>query len=145
MDTSMSPTPLEPPTPNFPTDHVVGIVKDFQEGEQALQALRNAGHAQERLHLIHSQDVVEGIQGRLQDRNLFKKILHQLATTSDDGYAGLLYLEQARLGWHMIAVYAATVEQAEQIAHLLSTYHVSLIKYYGRWSVADFPSSGSPR
>ena len=140
MDTSMSPTPLESPTPNFPTDHVVGIVKDFQEGEQALQALRNAGHAEDRLHLIQSQDVVEGIAGRLQDRNLFKKILHQLATTSDDGYAGLFYLEQARLGWHMIAVYAATVEQAEQIAQLLSTYHVSLIKYYGRWSVADFPS-----
>src|SRR4029078_3040380 len=103
MDASMSPTPLEPPTPNFPTDHVVGIVKDFQAGEQALQALRNAGHAEDRLHLIQSQEVVEGIQGRLQDRNLFKKILHQLATTSDDGYAGLLYLEQARGGWHMIA------------------------------------------
>ena len=132
--------PVGPPTPNFPTDHVVGIVKDLQEGEQALQALRNAGHAEDRLHLIQSQDVVEGIEGRLQDRNLFKKILHQLATTSDDGYAGLLYLEQARLGWHMIAVYAATVEQAEQIEQLLSTYHVSLIKYYGRWSVADFPS-----
>ena len=143
MDASMSPTPLEPPTPNFPTDHVVGIVKDFQEGEQALQALRNAGHAEDRLHLIQSQDVVEGIEGRLQDRNLFKKILHQLATTSDDGYAGLLYLEQARLGWHMIAVYAATVEQAEQIAQILSTYHVSLIKYYGRWSMANFPSRES--
>jgi len=143
MDTSMSPTPLEPPTPNFPTDHVVGIVKDFQEGEQALQALRNAGHAEDRLHLIQSQDVVEGIAGRLQDRNLFKKILHQLATTSDDGYAGLLYLEQARRGWHMIAVYAATVEHAEQIAQLLSTYHVSLITYYGRWSIANFPSRES--
>ncbi|MFL5800866.1 MAG: hypothetical protein ACJ8CR_03915 [Roseiflexaceae bacterium] len=132
--------PVGPPTPNFPTDHVVGIVKDLQEGEQALQALRNAGHAEDRIHLIQSQEVVEGIEGRLQDRNPLKKILHQLATTSDDGYAGLLYLEQARGGWHMIAVYAATLEQAEQIAHLLSTYHVSLIKYFGRWSIADFPS-----
>ena len=132
--------PVGPPTPNFPTDHVVGMVKDLQEGEQALQALRNAGHAEDRIHLIQSQEVVEGIQGRLQDRNPLKKILQQLATTSDDGYAGLLYLEQARGGWHMIAVYAATLEQAEQIAHLLSTYHVSLIKYFGRWAIADFPS-----
>ena len=137
--------PDEPPTPTFPTDHVVGIVKDLQEGEQALQALRNAGHAEDRIHLIQSQDVVEGIQGRLQDRNLLKKMLHQLATTSDDGYAGRLYLEQARAGWHMIAVYAATLEQAEQIAHLLSSYHVSLMKYYGSWSIANFPSSSQPQ
>ena len=131
--------PLEPPTPTFPRHHVVGMVKDLQEGEQALQALRNAGHAEDQIHLIQSQEVVEGIQGRLEDPNLLRKILHQLGTTSDDGYAGQLYLEHARSGWHMIAVYVATHEQAEQIAHLLSTYHVSLIKYYSRWSIADFP------
>jgi hypothetical protein len=131
--------PIEPPTSTFPTNHVVGIMKDPQEAEQALHALRKAGHSEERIHLIQSQEVVEGIQGRLQDRNLLRKMLHQLATTSDEGYAGQHYLEQARRGWHMIAVYAGTFEQADQIAHLLSTYHVSLIKYYGRWSITNFP------
>jgi hypothetical protein len=131
--------PPQPPTPTFPTNHVVGIVKDLQEAEQALHALRNAGHAEDRIHLIPSQEVVEGMQGRVQDRNVLRKMLHQLATTSDEGSAGQLYLEQARRGWHMIAVYAVTGEQADQIAHLLSTYHVSLIKYYGRWSITNFP------
>jgi hypothetical protein len=129
---------VEPPTPTFPLNHVVGIVQDLREAEQALHALRKTGHAQDRIHLIQSQEVVEGIQGRLQDRNPLRKMLHQLATTSDEGYAGLRYLEQARRGWHMIAVYAATAEQADQIAHLLNTYHVSLIKYYGRWSITNF-------
>ena len=131
--------PIGPPTPTFPTNHVVGIVKDLQEGEQALHALRNAGHAEDQLHLIQSQEVVEGIQGRLQDRNLVRKWLHQWGTSSDEGYAGRLYLEQARRGWHLIAVYASTAEQADQIASLLSNYHVSLMKYYGRWSIIDFP------
>lgn len=131
--------PLEPPTPTFPTHHVVGIVKDLQEGEQALQALRKAGHTEDRIHLIQSQEVVEGIQGKLDDRNLWRKVLHQLATSTDEGYGGLLYLEQAHRGWHMIAVYATNVEQADQIAHLLNTYHVSLLKYYGRWSITKFP------
>ncbi len=131
--------PTVPPTPTFPTNHVVGMVKDLQEAEQALLALRNASHAEDRIHLIPSQDVVEGIQGRLQEPNGLRKMLHQLATTSDEGYAAQHYLEQARLGCHMIAVYAATLEQAEQIAHLLSDYHVSLIKYYGRWSITNFP------
>jgi hypothetical protein len=130
---------IQPPTPTFPTNHMVGIVKDLQEAEQAVHALRKAGHAADRIHLIHSQEVVEGIQGRLQDRNVVRKMLHQLATTSDEGYAGQLYLERARRGWHMIAVYVATAEQADHIAHLLSTYHVSLIKYYGRWSITNFP------
>jgi len=131
--------PVGPPTPTFPTNHVVGIVKDLQEGEQALHALRNAGHAEDRIHLIQSMEVVEGIQGRLQDGNLLRKWLHQLGTSSDQGYAGRLYLEQARRGWHLIAVYASTAEQADQITHLLSNYHVSLMKYFGRWSITDFP------
>jgi hypothetical protein len=131
--------PAGPPTPTFPTHHVVGIVKDLQEAEQALLALRNAGHAEDRIHLIPSQEVAEGIQGWLQERNLLRKMLHLLATTSDEGYPGQLYLEQARRGWHMIAVYAETLEQANQIAHLLSNYHVSLIKYYGRWSITNIP------
>jgi hypothetical protein len=131
--------PVGPPTPTFPTHHVVGIVQDLQEGEQALHALRNAGHAEDQIHLIQSQEVVEGLQGRLQDRNLVRKWLHQWGTSSDEGYAGRLYLERARQGWHMIAVYAATAEQADQIAQLLGTYHVSLMKYYGRWSITNFP------
>jgi hypothetical protein len=131
--------PVGPPTPTFPTNHVVGVVKDLQEGEQALHALRNAGHAEDRIHLIQSKEVVEGIQGRLQGGNRLREWLHQLGTSYDEGYAGRLYLEQARRGWHLIAVYASTAEQADQIAHLLSNYHVSLMKYFGRWTITDFP------
>jgi hypothetical protein len=127
-----------PPTPTFPTNHVVGMVKDLQEGEQALLALRNAGHAEDQIHLIPSQEVVEGIQGRQKESKSLRKMLHQMATTSDEGYAGHLYLEQARRGWQMIAVYAETLEQAERIAHLLKNSHVSLIKYYDRWSITNF-------
>src|ERR1700730_10430727 len=90
--------PPQPPTPTFPINHVVGIEKDLQEAEQALHELRNAGHAEDRIHLIQSQEVVEGIQGRLQEPNRLRKMLHQLATTSDEGYAAELYLEQARRG-----------------------------------------------
>jgi hypothetical protein len=116
---------------------VVGVVKDLQEGEQALQALRAAGHAEDQLHLIPSQEVVEGIQGRMQDPNPVRKWLHQLGTTSDQGYAGQIYLERARQGWLLLAVYASTAEQAEQIAHLLSTSQVSLMKYFSPWGITD--------
>ena len=131
--------PVGPPTPTFPTHHVVGVVKDLQDGEQALQVLRDAGYAEDQLHLIPSQEVVEGIQGRMQDPNPVRKWLHQLGTTSDQGYAGQTYLTQARQGWQLLAVYAASAEQADQIAHLLSNYHVSHIKYFGGWSITDYP------
>ena len=91
------------------------------------------------MHLIQSQEVVEGIEGRrLQNQNPLRHILHQLGTTSDEGYGAMSYLEQARQGWHMLAVYASNGEQADQIAQLLSTYHVSHIKYYGPWSINNF-------
>jgi hypothetical protein len=137
MTSDANQDPVGPPTPSFPAHHVVGVVKDFEEGEQVLQALRNAGHAEEQIHLIPSQEVVEGIQGRMQDPNLVRKWLHQLGTTSDQGYAGQIYLERARQGWQLLAVYASTAEQADQIAHLLSTHHVSLMKYFGPWGITD--------
>jgi hypothetical protein len=65
-------------------------------------------------------------------------MLHQLGTTSDEGYGAMGYLEQARQGWHMLAVYASRGEQAEQVAQLLSMYHVSLMKYYSPWSITNF-------
>jgi hypothetical protein len=73
MPSQANQDPIGPPTPTFPTNHVVGIVKDFQEGEQALHALRTAGYADDQIHLIQSREVVEGIRGRLEDRNLWKK------------------------------------------------------------------------
>jgi hypothetical protein len=112
-------------------------VKDLQEGEQALQVLRDAGYAEDQIHLIPSQEVVEGIQGRMQDPNLVRKWLHQLGTTSDQGYAGQIYLTRARQGWHLIAVYAASAEQADQIAQLLSPSQVSLMKYFSSWGITD--------
>ena len=32
------------------------------------------------------------------------------------------------------------VEQAEQIAHILHSYHAYLVKYFGRWITTEFPS-----
>ncbi len=134
--TFLNQNPIGPPTPTFPKNHVVGVVQDLQEAEQALQALQNVGYVE--MRLIQSQEVVEGIQGRLQDQNLLRNILHQLGTTSDEGSGAMCYLEQARHGWHMFAIYASNGEQAEQIAQLLSKYHVSLLKYYGPWSITNF-------
>jgi hypothetical protein len=93
---------VRPPTPTFPKNYVVGVVQDRQEAEQALVALQNAGYTD--MHLIPSHEVVEGIEGRLQDQNLLRNMLHQLGTTSDEGYGAMGYLEQARQGWHMLAV-----------------------------------------
>ena len=67
-----------------------------------------------------------------------RKWLHHLGTSSDQGYAGQTYLERARQGWQLIAVYAATAKQADQIACLLSSYHVTLMKYIRLWGITDF-------
>ena len=62
MSLHVDQSPVGPPTPTFPTNHVVGIMEDLQEAEQALLALRKAGHAEDRIYLIQSQEVVEGIR-----------------------------------------------------------------------------------
>src|SRR5579864_3675269 len=56
----------------IPRKHVVGVFDSLQEGEQAVQALVDAGYHAEDMAFIPSQDFPSAFQERLQKEGLFR-------------------------------------------------------------------------
>ncbi len=137
----MSQRTSQKPMRSLPTNHVIGVIDQLQEAEQAVQSLQNAGYAAQDILLISSQAFIEAIQQRRQQSSSFKRASHAFLVSSDDGFPAELYLQQAQRGSHVLAVYASTGEQAQQIVQELQAYHVHHLKYFSQWTTTDYPSS----
>jgi hypothetical protein len=129
------------PVRSLPTKYVIGVIDQRQEAEQAVQTLQNGGCAAQDILLISSEDFIEAIQQRRQQTSAFKRTIHAFSVSSDEGFPADLYLQQTQRGACVLAVYASTGEQAQQIAQVLHAYPVHHLKYFSQWSITDFPSS----
>jgi hypothetical protein len=119
---------------------VVGVFDSLQEGEQAVQALVDAGYHPEDIAFIPSQDVPSAFQERLRKDGLFWRIIHQLQVTSDEGSLGEQLLAAAREGSHIISIYVPQHEHIDDVSAILFNHGARLIKYVGNWSIEDlFP------
>jgi hypothetical protein len=74
----------------LPRKHVIGVFDSLQEGEQAVQALVDAGYHADDVVFIPSQDFPSAVQERLRKEGLFWRIIHQLQVTTDEGSLGTL-------------------------------------------------------
>jgi hypothetical protein len=127
-------------TLSVPRKHVVGMLDSLQEGEQAVQALVDAGYHVEDIALIPSQNFALALQERLRKDGLFWRVIHRLQVTSDEGSLSELYLAAAREGSHIIIVYVPQREQVDDVSAILFNQRARLVKYIGNWSVEDlFP------
>jgi hypothetical protein len=64
-----------------PRKHVVGVFDSLQEGEQAVQALVDAGYHAGDIAFIPSQDVSSAFQEHSRKEGLFWRIIHNLQQT----------------------------------------------------------------
>jgi hypothetical protein len=127
-------------TLSVPRKQVVGVFDSLQEGEQAVQALVDAGYHAEDIAFIPSQDFPSAFQKRLQKDGLFGRIIHQLEVTSDEGSLGEQLLAAARQGSHIIAIYVPQREQVDEVSAILFNHGARMVKYLGNWSIEDlFP------
>jgi len=125
----------------FPRKHVTGVFDSLQEGEQAVRALIDAGYHAEDITFIPSQDFPAAFQEHLQKEGLFRRIIHYLQVTSDEGALGELYLAAARQGSHFISVYVPQRERINDLSAVLFSHGARFVKYVSAWSVEDlFPT-----
>jgi hypothetical protein len=125
---------------SFPRKHVVGVSDSLQQGEQAIQALVDAGYHTQDIAFIPSQDFPSAFQERLRKDGPFWRIIHDLQVTTDEGSLGELYLAAARRGSHIIAIYVPQREHIDHVSAILFNHGARLVKYIGNWSIEDlFP------
>jgi hypothetical protein len=124
-------------TLSVPGKHVVGVFDSLQEGEQAVQALVDAGYHAEDIAFIPSQDFPSAFQERLRKDGRFERITHQLQVTTDEGSLGELLLAAARQGSHFISIYVPQREHIDDVSGILFNHGARLVKYVGNWSIED--------
>ena len=124
-------------TLSVPGKHVVGVFDSLQEGEQAVQALVDAGYHAEDIAFIPSQDVPSAFQEQSRKEGLFWRIIHRLQVTTDEGSLGELDLAAARQGSHFIAIYVPQREHIDDVSAVLFKHGARLVKYVGNWSIAN--------
>ncbi len=66
----------------FPRKHVIGVFDSLQEGEQAVQALVDAGYHAGDIAFIPSQNFPSAFHEHLRKEGLFRQIIHYLQLTS---------------------------------------------------------------
>jgi hypothetical protein len=120
-----------------PRKHVVGVVDSLQEGEQAIQALEDAGYHAEDITFIPGQDFLSAFQQRVRKDGFFWRIIHRLEVTTDEGSLGELDLAAARQGSHIISIYVPQREHIDDVSTILFNHGARLVKYVGNWSISD--------
>ena len=127
-------------TLSFPSKHVMGVFDSMQQGEQAVQALVDAGYHMEDIVLIPGQDFPSAVQEHVRKEGRFARAIHQLQITTDAGSLGDLLLARARQGSPIITIYVPHREHIDEVSALLFNHGARLVKYVGNWSIADlFP------
>jgi hypothetical protein len=129
-----------PPTSSFPKDHLIGVIDNLQEAQQAAQALQGAGFEAKDIRLYSSQDFPEAMQQKQQQKNPLSQAVHDFFISSDQGGPDDIYVAEARLGHHILAVYIQKPEQVDPARTILTDHHAHLIKYIGDLTTTDFPS-----
>lgn len=124
-------------TLSFPRKRVVGVFDSLQQGEQAIQALMDAGYHAEDIEFIHGQDFPSAFQERLRKEGLFWRIVHDLQVTTDEGSLGELYLAAARQGSHIISINVQQREHIDDVSAILINHGARLVKYVGNWSIEN--------
>ena len=127
-------------TLSVPRKHVVGVFDSWQEGEQAVQALVDAGYHTEDIVFIPSQDFPSAFQEHVRKEGRFWQMMHQLQVTTDEGSVGELFLAAARPGSHISIIAVPQREHVDDVSAILFKHGARLVKYIGNWSVEDlFP------
>jgi hypothetical protein len=129
------------PVAPFPRKYVYSAIDNLHQAEQALQVLQDAGYNAQNIRLFASQEFVAAAEHGLQQQSRLSEMLFRFFASTDDGFPGDVYLQEAQLGHSILLVHLKSAEQMEQVRDLLVPYRAHHIKYIGTWTVTDLPSS----
>jgi hypothetical protein len=119
-----------------PVGHLVGILKDAQEAEQAARSLCAAGYTD--VEVLAGQPALETVAAMERSTNPLARAWERLsAYLSDDTDARQDVLEALRQGHAFVLVYAPGKAQEQQAEGILRAHQACALRYCGRWTITD--------
>ena len=113
----------------YPTGYVGAIVADAGAAERAAAALREAGWAAADVVHLTDSALLNLHERQEQGQNPVERLAAFFA--SDERLADERYVEEARLGRHVLFVRALEPERARQVANLLEPFQPLALYHYG--------------
>lgn len=124
---------------HYSTNHLIAILQDAHEAEQAAQALRDAGFAD--VVVFPGQQALQAIEANEQKESPLWRSWERLTQEmEDEADARQRYLEALREGHALVLVYAPQQAQEEQAEGILKAHQAHALKFFGRWTITDITS-----
>jgi hypothetical protein len=121
---------------HYPVDHLVGVLRDGKEAEQAVRSLHEAGYVD--IVVLNGRPALENIHARERAANPLARAWERLTIyLSDDSDARQAALDALDHGHAIVMVYAPKGAQEGQAEGILRTHGARALTYFGRWSITE--------
>lgn len=124
---------------HYPVDHLVAILRDGQEAEQAAQALRDAGF--DDVEVMAGPQAVATLAANERKANPLARVWERLSIQgSDEADARQEALEALREGHALVMVSATAGARMDQAEGILKAHQARALRFFGRWTITDLGS-----
>lgn len=128
----------------YPTNRVVGTISDPKQARAAIEALLQAGFAQEDIDILHGEEDLHRPNPSGAEHTFLAQFQRTLTRKLAGEYKHLRlgeefqhlrhYIDDVRAGRCVIMVLAKKRDKREAAADILGTHGAEFIEFYGRWS-----------
>lgn len=124
----------------YPTNHVVAIIPDGQEAEEAVQALRADGFTH--VERLSGPTAHRAVQREMDEQNPLDKVWERIRhALTEEGMEQEAYLDALRQGQSVVMVQVASAEDAAPADAILRRYHAHTVLHFGEWTVTNLPDA----
>lgn len=124
----------------YPTNHVIAVVPDRQEAEQAAEALRAGGFTH--VEQLSGPEAYQAVQRKMDEQNPLDKLWENVRRAlTEEGMEQEAYLDALRQGQSVVMVQVASVEDAAPADAILRRHHAHTVLHFGQWTVTNLPDA----
>ena len=119
----------------YPLDDILAVVEDRSRGEQAAQALIDAGVPKGDVDLVDGAWFSEALRAAGRQHGIARRLAQFLPT--DESLLVRLYMDEADQGHNIIIVHAPRREDIERAQAALASHGAREMRHYGRHVITD--------
>ena len=119
----------------YPTNRVVGTIVDPKRAQAAIEALLQAGFAQQDIDILHCEEDLHRPDPTRAGHRFLAPFQRTLTRALGDEYKHLRhYVEDVRAGRCVLMVLAKQRDKREAAADILGAHGAEAVEFYGRWA-----------
>ena len=121
---------------HYPVGHLLGVLPNGDEAEQAAQSLYDAGYSD--IVILEGPAAREAIESTERAAHPLARAWARLsAYLSDDADAREAALDALGQGHAIVMVHAPSAAQQDQAEGILRAHSARSLAYFGRWAITD--------